>query len=842
MSGRAREGGSSHDGKRKRGQEEEPVKKKKEEEEEGDQADYGLSGRLLEDSQKATGGGGGGEAIVLKYAAPEDAARPDPGRDEHRWRVYVFKGSEEKDVLHLSGTGQDYFLLGRHRGICDIPLDHPSCSKQHAVLQFRRRQRKGQEGRGQLELFLVDLDSSNGTVLNGERVKGGRYLRLHSEDVLRFGNSSREYVLKSSNGAASESSSSSKSQSKKKEKKEVHPSNGRKKKKKEAAGLGEVDPAVVELNQEAVAGRSAQEECELMVRMLQKSRDLPEEYRERIIACVRECVGEEEEEEGIMRIMGKGKKEEKKEKEEEEKEEEEEEKEEEEKEKEEEEEGGLCLINTLPVSVLVRIMYFLVPANAREEEEGDKVNRGAAPAAANMLCVRRDLLAWMASCTHFHTQLPLALATLRASAQGAGDGLWELREARRRHRLLEATRVVVEASTGPLEVLQEEIKSCCVGVEQKETKEEVFRDRVGGCMKQLVFEYGLVRPETLMEWCVGVKMPVKGGEELSPCLPIRMVHELVDPRAGLCNPDLFGAVIAQEEQIGGPGDAQKDASVWSYLEIKNRLEYLSEWGCKMMMMRGKEEKNNASPCGDGDRPAQTVDAAIPPITGTNIKDDWLESRRREWLDGLLKRAVEDGRVDILSIFLIREQYGSISTNLANLFPASLIKDRLHKLQLVSPGKNMTGGTQVPLWAGIIVLDKDCSPADAPHCTGGPSSIHPQCEENNINSANNNTGLFNLFLVMMYEYRIIRKMIHSKSSHTGLTETLLEWLRRHVEQQTSSSSVAMSRAKMRDYLSINGLWQQPQQEEKRITKGQKIAVKGIQIPGPRCATSSAMGGA
>jgi hypothetical protein len=33
---------------------------------------------------------------------------------------------------------QSVYLFGRERRVADIPTDHPSCSKQHSVLQFRR--------------------------------------------------------------------------------------------------------------------------------------------------------------------------------------------------------------------------------------------------------------------------------------------------------------------------------------------------------------------------------------------------------------------------------------------------------------------------------------------------------------------------------------------------------------------------------------------------------------------------------------------------------------------------------------------------------------------------------
>ena len=32
---------------------------------------------------------------------------------------------------------QSVYLFGRERRVADIPTDHPSCSKQHSVLQFR---------------------------------------------------------------------------------------------------------------------------------------------------------------------------------------------------------------------------------------------------------------------------------------------------------------------------------------------------------------------------------------------------------------------------------------------------------------------------------------------------------------------------------------------------------------------------------------------------------------------------------------------------------------------------------------------------------------------------------
>jgi smad nuclear-interacting protein 1 len=41
----------------------------------------------------------------------------------------------------------------------------------------------------------MDLDSTNGTILNGSKIEPTRYIELLEQDVLKFGESSREYVL-----------------------------------------------------------------------------------------------------------------------------------------------------------------------------------------------------------------------------------------------------------------------------------------------------------------------------------------------------------------------------------------------------------------------------------------------------------------------------------------------------------------------------------------------------------------------------------------------------------------------------------------------------------------------
>ena len=95
-----------------------------------------------------------GSSTVLKYNEPPEARKPVVG-----WRLYVFKDGEQvgasfihlhsfiacrqdpcdmlirtnAELLHIHR--QSAYLVGRDRLVADIAIDHPSCSKQHAVFQ-----------------------------------------------------------------------------------------------------------------------------------------------------------------------------------------------------------------------------------------------------------------------------------------------------------------------------------------------------------------------------------------------------------------------------------------------------------------------------------------------------------------------------------------------------------------------------------------------------------------------------------------------------------------------------------------------------------------------------------
>lgn len=143
----------------------------------------GLSGALLADSNTVNG-------TVVRYSQPPEARKP-----KRKWRLYVFKGNEELPILYIHR--QSAYLLGRDRKVADVPLDHPSCSKQHSALQFRLvpfNKADGSAGR-RVQLYVMDLGSANGTFVNNNKIEAQKYVQLLEKDVLKFGFSSREYVL-----------------------------------------------------------------------------------------------------------------------------------------------------------------------------------------------------------------------------------------------------------------------------------------------------------------------------------------------------------------------------------------------------------------------------------------------------------------------------------------------------------------------------------------------------------------------------------------------------------------------------------------------------------------------
>lgn len=70
---------------------------------------------------------------------------------------------------------KERFVIGKMKGQVDMVLNLPMISRIHAEIEKR-------EG----AYFLVDLNSTNGTFLNGERLEANEYRQLHTGDEICF--------------------------------------------------------------------------------------------------------------------------------------------------------------------------------------------------------------------------------------------------------------------------------------------------------------------------------------------------------------------------------------------------------------------------------------------------------------------------------------------------------------------------------------------------------------------------------------------------------------------------------------------------------------------------------
>ncbi|KAI8534260.1 hypothetical protein RHMOL_Rhmol10G0076200 [Rhododendron molle] len=124
--------------------------------------------------------------VEISDAGNSAPTRSVDGKQEQRPSVAVpytipeWSGTPGYDFSHEKGA----YMFGRV-DLCDFVLEHPTISRFHAVLQFKRNG----------GAYLHDLGSTHGTFVNKNQVKPKVFVDLHVGDVIRFGQSSRLYIL-----------------------------------------------------------------------------------------------------------------------------------------------------------------------------------------------------------------------------------------------------------------------------------------------------------------------------------------------------------------------------------------------------------------------------------------------------------------------------------------------------------------------------------------------------------------------------------------------------------------------------------------------------------------------
>ncbi len=97
------------------------------------------------------------------------------------------------DLQAKANPSVPYLLIGRQEDAVDIHTEHPSCSRVHAALV--RGNDTLPAPQSPCELHLIDLGSTHGTFVNKSLLSKQTYQALNVGDVIRFGASTRLYVL-----------------------------------------------------------------------------------------------------------------------------------------------------------------------------------------------------------------------------------------------------------------------------------------------------------------------------------------------------------------------------------------------------------------------------------------------------------------------------------------------------------------------------------------------------------------------------------------------------------------------------------------------------------------------
>lgn len=149
------------------------------------------------------------ETHIRKYTEPADAAPFAPSVRKiseqtkyegatSQYRLVRFAKRDNTPLENIRLDQQTSYLAGTDPVLAHIPLSNTkSAEEQHAVIQYRLKisMDKYGDNHRQIKPYLIDLDSEDGTVLNGDLIPSSRYVELRHKDVLEFGKDSDEYVF-----------------------------------------------------------------------------------------------------------------------------------------------------------------------------------------------------------------------------------------------------------------------------------------------------------------------------------------------------------------------------------------------------------------------------------------------------------------------------------------------------------------------------------------------------------------------------------------------------------------------------------------------------------------------
>ncbi len=125
----------------------------------------------------------------LQYTIPESSAIPSV-----EYTVEVLRNGAIIDYISLSH--RPYTVFGRSPD-SDVVLEHPTISRYHAIVQYKSEFEHGQPA----GLYLYDCGSTHGTFINKKRLEPKVYVRIKIGYIIKFGQSSRLYLVQGDSSA-----------------------------------------------------------------------------------------------------------------------------------------------------------------------------------------------------------------------------------------------------------------------------------------------------------------------------------------------------------------------------------------------------------------------------------------------------------------------------------------------------------------------------------------------------------------------------------------------------------------------------------------------------------------
>jgi len=130
------------------------------------------------------------QSVTKKYAPPTWSVPP-----QVHYYFEVRNQSTDQISKKIPLWELGHYLIGR-APICNVSVEDPSCSRQHAVVQFRPGDPDLETGEIIDEIYIYDLNSTSGTYVNGMNLQTEAYYPLLPGDVIQFGQYHSVFILR----------------------------------------------------------------------------------------------------------------------------------------------------------------------------------------------------------------------------------------------------------------------------------------------------------------------------------------------------------------------------------------------------------------------------------------------------------------------------------------------------------------------------------------------------------------------------------------------------------------------------------------------------------------------